>query len=174
MNLSWVSESLGVGGQIDTADLPRLGSEHRVKHVVDLRAEQSDDALELSAHGLTLLSLPTSDHHAISAPMLDEGVLWVTRRLARGERVYVHCQHGIGRSVLLTSCVLVALGHGPLSSLAMIKRVRPCASPSPAQLEAFRAWLLARECPVPSFQELADVAYGPAACTDTAEVELSP
>jgi hypothetical protein len=159
LNLSWVTPRLAVGGRIDSAALPRLARELGFRHVVDLRIECCDDERELHQHGLTLLHLPTDDHHAVSDTMLADGVAWVQERLARDESVYIHCEHGIGRSVLLTWCVLVSLGEPPREALVRIKQARPRASPSPVQIEALIAYCQTRAIDVPSWNDLADIAY---------------
>lgn len=164
LNLSWVTPTLAVGGRIAPEALPELG-ELGVKHVVDLRIEEQDDELQLRALGIDFLPLPTPDNHAVSQQMLWEGVYWVSAHLARGERVLIHCQHGVGRSALLALCVLVADGHPPLEALRVAKQGRWQISPSPEQLEALRMW--AEEFKVangatwevPTFQELARMAY---------------
>jgi len=61
--------------------------------------------------------------------MIRDGVAFVCAALERGERVLVHCQYGIGRSVLLGLCVLVARGLAPLEALACAKAARPVAAP---------------------------------------------
>jgi protein-tyrosine phosphatase len=157
--VSWMTERLCVGGSLGTADWPELCS-HRVRHVVDLRSEQQDDSELLETHGLQLLLLPTDDHHAIAEEALERGVAWVRMRLDRGEPVFIHCEHGIGRSVLLTACVLVAEGDSPQSTLRRIKRARPIASPSPAQLEAFIRFCERRGHAGLRFEELAGLVYG--------------
>ena len=159
LNLSWVTPTLAVGGRIADEELPVLARELGVRHVVDVRIECCDDAERLRNHGLSLLHLPTHDHRAIAGELIDRGVQWVTAHLERGECVYIHCEHGIGRSVLLTWCVLVSLGHDPQQALERLKRVRPRASPSPAQIEAFIAYWQAKARKVPSWDELAEVAY---------------
>jgi protein-tyrosine phosphatase len=157
MNLSWLSEGLAVGARV--ADWARLRSEHRIDSVVDVRSEQQDDPELLARHGLTLLQLPTADHHPLTARDLAAGVAWVQARLDAGERVYVHCEHGIGRSVLLCWCVLVAQGLSPRAALERIKSARTVASPSPAQIHALLAYAQAHcEC-LPTWDELAAIAY---------------
>lgn len=159
LNLSWVTPQLAVGGRVDVVALPRLARELGFRHVVDVRIECCDDERELRQHGLSLLHLPTHDHHAISERMLADGVRWVQERLARDEPVYIHCEHGIGRSVLLTWCVLVSLGEPPREALVRLKQARPRASPSPVQIEALIAFCQARAIAVPSWDDLADIAY---------------
>ena len=55
-------------------------------------------------------------------------------RLDAGSRVYIHCEHGVGRSALLALCVLVSRGDPPLGALERAKSARWQVSPSPEQL----------------------------------------
>ena len=75
----------------------------------------------------------------------------------------VHCEHGIGRSVLIAACVLVAAGEAPHGALERIKRARAIASPSPVQLEAFMRFCGARGAADLRFDALAEIAYRAAA-----------
>ena len=161
MDLSWVTPQLAVGGRFEMDEAEQLLRSHDIRRVVDLRSECCDDEEVLRTHGVTLLSLPTEDCCAVSQHMLDEGVRWVREQLARGHRVYIHCEHGIGRSVLLCLCVLVTLGFEPVEALAHVKRARRKASPSPEQLEAFRAWIArrAKRFVVPSLDALSRIAW---------------
>jgi hypothetical protein len=160
MDLSWVSPQLAVGGKFEMDEAERLRS-HGIARVVDVRSECCDDEQVLRTHGVTLLKLPTEDRCAVSQEMLDDGVRWVREQLARGHRIYIHCEHGIGRSILLCLCVLVTLGFEPVEALAHVKQARRKASPSSEQLEAFRAWV-ARRAPrvaVPSMDALGRIAW---------------
>jgi Dual specificity phosphatase, catalytic domain len=158
-NLSWLTEDLSVGAAPTVGLIPRLRMDYGIGHVVDVRSEAQHDAAMLREHGLELLQLPTLDHHAISEDMLQTGTRWALDRLERGGRVYIHCQHGIGRSVLLSWCVLVALGQAPRDALMQIKAARVCASPSPAQIHALLHFARRYTSELPSWDELADIAY---------------
>jgi protein-tyrosine phosphatase len=161
IDLSWVTPGLALGGRIPTALVESLALVHGIRRVVDLRVEDKDDVELFGRHGIAFLHLPTDDACAVSQDHLDAGVEWVGGGLARGDHVLVHCQHGIGRSALLTCCVLVADGLDPSEALARIKRARPVVSPSPPQLEALLEWT-ARHRPdlLVAFDVLARIAYG--------------
>lgn len=164
-DLSWASPGLALGGRLADGAPARLAREHGIRRVVDVRVEARDDEALLRAHGIELLHLPTRDLCAVSPAMLDRGVAWVDDQLARGERVYVHCEHGIGRSALLVCCVLVGRGHSPLSALRAAKAGRAKVCPNPEQLHALLDWAAARSAragaPPPSdtWHDLARVAY---------------
>ena len=161
MDLSWVTPHLALGGSFGMEEAVELAREQGIERVVDLRSERCDDEEVLRSHGVVLLKLPTDDGCAVSQEMLDEGVAWVDAQLAAGRRVFVHCEHGIGRSALLAVCVLVFRGHDPLEALGLLKQARRKASPSPQQLEAFRTWVSRRAAgvPVPPLEALGRIAW---------------
>lgn len=165
LNLDWVTPQLAVGGRFPTEAAEHLASQLGIRFVVDVRVEDRDDEHVLREHGITLLHLPTHDLRAVSSEMLRDGVEWVTKHLTRGHKVYIHCEHGVGRSATLALCVLVAMGDSPLEALTRAKRARWQVSPSPEQLEAFQQWAedwrarhrLSWE--LPTIQALAEIAY---------------
>lgn len=159
IDFSWITPELAIGGCFGTEVCAVLAREHRIRGVVDLRAEARDEDLVLRRHGLELLHLPTLDHAAVAPEMLRDGVAFAARHLDAGGRVLIHCQYGIGRSGLLGLCVLVDRGMAPLAALELAKTRRSKVSPSPAQYEAWMAWLRERGIPGPSFREFAAIAY---------------
>jgi hypothetical protein len=165
LDADWITPELALGGRFDDEHVAMIAGDLGIRHVVDVRIEACDDEELLRAHGIELLHLPTEDVCAIEDGMLREGVAWVTARLEREGRVLLHCAHGIGRSALLTMCVLVARGEAPLDALSRMKAARPVVAPSPAQLASFVRFCaqLRAERPesweVPSFPELAGIAY---------------
>jgi predicted protein tyrosine phosphatase len=165
LNLDWVTPQLAVGGRLPVAAAAHLAQRVGVTHVVDVRVEECDDEREFGAHAIGFLHLPTLDTRAVSQEMLDDGVVWVNGVIDAGARVLVHCEHGIGRSVLLALCVLVSRGDDPLAALERVKSARPVASPSPEQLGAFAEWARrfaarrGRPLNVPTFEALARIAY---------------
>jgi predicted protein tyrosine phosphatase len=164
-NFDWVNDQLAVGGSWPSGAIEHLARRERICAIVDLRVEDCDDEALLQQHGVALLHLPTQDGHAISMEMINEGVSWVRERLDRGNRVLIHCQAGVGRSALLALCIEVAGGAEPLEALERLKAARPVVAPSPAQLEAYRAWLeqyrarTGKQFDIPVLDALRHIAY---------------
>lgn len=164
-NLTFITDDLAVGGAFPSRHAGRLARDLGIRAVIDLRAEACDDEVVLRSHGLTFLHLPTLDHHAVALPMLRDGVAFANRHLERGERVLVHCEHGIGRSALLALCVLVSRGEAPLEALLRAKERRWLVSPSPAQFGAWVEWLAGHRdehgapWDLPTFEAFAAIAY---------------
>jgi protein-tyrosine phosphatase len=165
-DLDWVALNLVLGGRLIESGLPALARVHGISHVVDLRAEEHDDAAVLGQHGIAFLHLPTPDRFPPNLEQLQTGAAWVDAAQREGGRVAIHCEHGIGRSALLAACVLVRQGAAPVEALTTLRTHRPCVGPSQAQLRMLLAftweWHRCRgtACPATDLEALLRVAYG--------------
>jgi protein-tyrosine phosphatase len=139
-DIGWPVRGLGVGAGLTADELAAVARLHRVSALVDLRIEGADERVRGAALGIRVLHLPTRDGCPVSRRALALGVAWVNARLRAGEVVYIHCEHGIGRSALLAACVLVSRGATAGEALRTLKRARPVVSPSRAQLRALLRW----------------------------------
>ena len=137
LNMSWVTDHLAVGGRVRPMDIRAL-AHAGVTAVVDTRAEYSDDPQAMAKEHIELLYLPTPDTYPLSVQQLMEGSQWASERIERGGRVLIHCEHGVGRSVLLTSAVLVYNGMHAQEALALVKQKRWQASPNHRQVARLR------------------------------------
>ncbi len=135
LNLSWVTDDLAVGGSYRVRDIRRL-AEQGVTAVIDAREEAADDEYALGKHGIRLLRLPTPDRYALSPEHLQIGATWALDRLTEGHKVFVHCEHGVGRGPLLGAAVLVESGRTAPEALRLLRARRWQAAPNDRQLEA--------------------------------------
>ncbi len=165
LDLHWIRDDLAVGARYPMELAGELASAHRVQSVVDVRLESCDDVEVLRRHGMELLHLPTLDTTGVPIEQLDTGVVWVRERLTRGHRVFIHCEHGIGRSALVGLCVLVDSGHPPLDALRLMKIRRPVVSLSEPQQVRYVEWC-ARwsgtnrpKWALPSVEDVRDIAW---------------
>jgi protein tyrosine phosphatase (PTP) superfamily phosphohydrolase (DUF442 family) len=139
LNMSWVTPQLAVGGRVRPEDIGRL-ARSGVTRVVDTRSEHKDDETALAAEGIELLYLPTPDTQPLSLEDLQRGAAWINQQLADGERVLIHCEHGVGRSVLLTAAALVADGMSAHEAVTLVQRRRWQAAPNHRQLVRLQAF----------------------------------
>lgn len=139
LNLSWITAQLAVGGAPRRRDYRRLAT-MGVSAVIDAREEAVDDAAALARLGIELLHLPTTDRHGLSQEHLLEGVRWALERLADGRKVFVHCQHGVGRGPLLGAAILVGQGMSAPEALHVVRARRWQAAPNDRQIEALLAF----------------------------------
>jgi Dual specificity phosphatase, catalytic domain len=134
---SQVTGELLVGPQIGRAGrryLERLG----IRASINMRAEFDD-----AAHGLALdhhLWLPTVDEEAPSLEHLTEGVAFIHRVLASGERVYIHCLSGVGRAPTMAAAFLIAQGMELQAALAQLSCARPFIALTRPQMEQLRTF----------------------------------
>jgi hypothetical protein len=135
-DLDFITDNLAVGGALRTDEqiqaLPALG----IGAVVDMRAESTDNVAELERQGIHFLRLPTIDWHPPTQDDLDAGVAWAMDEMAQGRKVLIHCQHGIGRSVILAAAVLVKQGRSWQDALEHIGGRRFGAAPHGDQVDA--------------------------------------
>jgi protein-tyrosine phosphatase len=137
LNMSWVNGHLAVGGRIRSEDIWALSVEG-VTDVVDTRSEYCDDAQALAREHIDLLYLPARDTFPLTVEQLMQGAAWVDERIKHGGRVLIHCEHGVGRSVLLTCAVLVYQGMHARDALELVKEKRWQASPNGRQIVRLR------------------------------------
>jgi hypothetical protein len=88
---------------------------------LDLAAE----AVCCAACGIEFVSFPFADR---GVPSSDPEALALVRRLAAlvagGKAVVVHCRQGIGRSAVITACILASLGERPEAAIDRVARAR--------------------------------------------------
>jgi protein tyrosine phosphatase (PTP) superfamily phosphohydrolase (DUF442 family) len=137
LNMSWITDQLAVGGRIRPQDIPAL-ARIGVNSVVDTRLEYCDDAEALGKEGIELLHVPAPDTRPLSIEQMLMGAKWVQERLDAGKRVVIHCEHGVGRSALLTCAVLVYGGMHAQAALNLVQQRRWQASPNHGQIVRLR------------------------------------
>src|SRR6266705_2855193 len=137
LNMSWVNDHLAVGGRIRPEDIKALALSG-ITHVIDTRSEYRDDADALAKEHIELLHLPTPDTYPLTVEQLEKGAAWAQERIQNGGRVLIHCEHGVGRSVLLTCAVLVYGGMKARDALALVQEKRWQASPNQRQVDRLK------------------------------------
>ncbi|MBN1678974.1 MAG: dual specificity protein phosphatase family protein [Anaerolineae bacterium] len=105
---------------------------------VNLRTE-FDDAV----HGLALAHychLPTEDDTAPTIEHLDEGVAFMQRMIADGQKVYIHCAGGVGRAPTLAAAYFIREGVTLDAALDLIRQARPFIFITPPQMACLREY----------------------------------
>jgi protein tyrosine phosphatase (PTP) superfamily phosphohydrolase (DUF442 family) len=129
LDLSWITGELSVGGQPQRSDYDTL-RQMGVGLLVNLRWERRpprDDGQP----PLRLLWLPSFDFPLAFTPLplLRRGVNEALATIGDGQRVFVHCAHGVHRSVALAAAVLIAQGMSAEAAMGHIRQRRPAAEP---------------------------------------------
>lgn len=158
-DLHWLTDRLAVGACFPIKRANDLARNQGIGAVVDLRSEDCDNEALLRAAGIDFLHLPTPDLQPATPQMLDRGVAFARSHIRNGNKVLIHCQHGIGRSALLSLCVLVDQGFDPLEALLLAKDAREVVSPSYEQYRGWAEWLRARGKAPPDYHSFGCIAY---------------
>ncbi|HXZ06227.1 MAG TPA: dual specificity protein phosphatase [Ktedonobacteraceae bacterium] len=137
LNMSWITTHLAVGGRVHPDDIKALAAVG-ITHVVDTRSEYCDDAEALAKEHIELLHLPTPDTKPLTIEQMLKGSQWVQERMKQGGRVLIHCEHGVGRSALLTCAVLVYDGMHAYDALHLVQEKRWQAAPNHRQVRRLR------------------------------------
>ncbi len=83
-----------------------------VKGVVNMCDEFEGPVKEYNKRGIKQLRLRTVDHFEPSVGNLIKGVKWIKEYEKKGEKVYVHCKAGHGRSSAVVMAWLMAQEMG--------------------------------------------------------------
>lgn len=110
---------------------------------VNMREEFDDHARDLDLDAYCFL--PTTDDFAPSMAHLFQGVNFIQREIAAGNKVYIHCGGGIGRAPTMAAAYFISQGDSKEQALDRIRTVRPFINLSPEQarqLERFAATMM--------------------------------
>ena len=130
---SWsrIAPWLLVGPALDRAAYLELAQEG-VTHVIDLRAEGSDDPDPAHALGLKWLGIPVVDRYPPTDEQFEQLADWL-KTSGPDPVVYIHCQGGLERSPTVAIALLMRAGYDPSEARAAVVRDHPRARPTPAQ-----------------------------------------
>jgi protein-tyrosine phosphatase len=97
---------------------------------LDLREE----AREANAQGMKFISFSIPDRQVPrSEAKLAEVLESIGADLSAGKNVVVHCRQGVGRSGLVTACLLVRSGMSPGAAVEMVSVARGVSIPETAE-----------------------------------------
>jgi hypothetical protein len=105
-----------------------------------------EESIFCRAYGIEYVSFPIKDRSVPASPDAVASLVdWVVSDLKRGLGVLIHCRVGIGRSGVISACVLHALGHPPDTLFPILSRVRGLPVPdTPVQADWVRRYTAAK------------------------------
>lgn len=110
-----------------------------VTHIVDLRAESSDDQEALEALGFEWLRIPTPNEGVPTDLQFRQLLRWIGQH-SDEERLpvlYLHCEGGLGRTPTVAVALLMQQAFTLAEASRLVRAARPEGAPSAAQ----QAWL---------------------------------
>ncbi|MBC8112298.1 MAG: dual specificity protein phosphatase family protein [Verrucomicrobia bacterium] len=132
-----ITEKIFVGGQYSIQKLPEL-KERGVTAIVNMRETSVyNESLYL---GLKYLHLPTTDQTPPTLEDLQKGVDFISKEIAEGGKVYVHCRQGQGRGPTMAIAYLISTGMAFEKAFEAVKAIRIFINPTPSQRETLKEY----------------------------------
>lgn len=124
------------------AELHALGVTDVVSFLPTAEATElgaADEAVHCVASGLAFRSFPIPDFGLPEPKAFGPLVAWVAEALRAGRHVVVHCRAGIGRSGMVASGTLIALGSDADTAIAVVSAARGVSIPDTVEQGEFVA-----------------------------------
>lgn len=142
MDVTWVTERIGLGGGIwnenNMSELARMG----VTHVIDMQIEFDDTPLGRPL-GIQVLWNPTDDDFEPKpAELFQRGVEFAQSALeADDARLFIHCAAGVHRAPMMALAVLGSMGWSVEDAMELIEERRPVADFAEVYVESVERFL---------------------------------
>jgi hypothetical protein len=131
--VKWITDQVAIGyAPRSHADIDEIKS-NGIGAVLNLCAECYDlHEIEYAA-GFDVHWLPVPDEDAPELDDANEAIDWMASILAKGEKIFVHCRYGIGRTGTLVTAWLLKQGYCLEDTLEMLGH-------TPAAPKSRRQW----------------------------------
>jgi len=142
MDITWVTERIGLGGGIWTSrnmeDLAQAG----VTHVINMQLEFDDRPLA-GAYGVQVLWNPIDDDFLPKPPeIFRRGVDFALQALEDPRtKLYVHCAAGVHRAPMMTLAILCALEYEIETAMDLVQTKRPVVDFADVYVDSVRLFL---------------------------------
>jgi len=128
IDITWVTDRIGVGGGIWTAENMAAVSRAGITHIIDMQIEFDDTQLA-GRHGIAVCWNPVDDDfEAKPAEVFTRGVEFALAALGEdGTKLFVHCAAGVHRAPMMTLALLGVMGWTVEDAMELIEARRPVA-----------------------------------------------
>jgi len=142
MDISWVTERIGLGGGIWHARNMKELAEAGVTHVVNMQHEFDDRPLA-EAHGIEVLWNPTEDDFLPKpSELLKCGTDFAVQALNDPKnKLYVHCAAGVHRAPMMTLAILCTLDWQLEEAMTLVETTRPVVDFADVYVDSVRRFL---------------------------------
>jgi len=133
MDITWITDQIGVGGGIWNAGNMAKVAEAGITHIIDMQIEFDDTDLvaphDPAGPEIEVLWNPTDDDfEAKDAALLRKGVEFAEKALTdRDAKLFIHCAAGVHRAPMMALAVLCCKGWNLWDAIHLIEDKRPVA-----------------------------------------------
>jgi protein-tyrosine phosphatase len=142
MDITWVTERIGLGGGIWTSRNMEELAQAGVTHVINMQLEFDDRPLA-GAYGVQVLWNPIDDDFLPKPPeIFRRGVDFALKALEDPRtKLYVHCAAGVHRAPMMTLAILCALEYEIEAAIDLVQTKRPVVDFADVYIESVRLFL---------------------------------
>jgi protein-tyrosine phosphatase len=142
MDITWVTERIGLGGGIWTSRNMEELAQAGVTHVINMQLEFDDRPLA-GAYGVQVLWNPIDDDFLPKPPeIFRRGVDFALQALEDPRtKLYVHCAAGVHRAPMMTLAILCALEYEIEAAMDLVQTKRPVVDFADVYVESVRLFL---------------------------------
>lgn len=142
MDLTWITDSLAVGGGIWTAKNMAEVARAGVTHIINMQIEFDERPLA-EPYGIKVLWNPTDDDFQPKPPELfQRGVQFALEALHDDEsKLFIHCAAGVHRSPMMALAVLCSQGWKLGEAMDLIEAKRPSADFADVYVDSVERYL---------------------------------
>ena len=142
IDITWVTDRIGVGGGIWTAENMGAASRAGITHIIDMQIEFDDTHLA-KPYGIVVCWNPVDDDFEPKPPQVfARGVEFALRALKEdGTKLFVHCAAGVHRAPMMTLALLGVMGWTVEDAMELIEGRRPVADFAEVYVRSVEAFL---------------------------------
>jgi hypothetical protein len=128
MDITWVTDRIGVGGGIWSADNMAAVSRAGITHIIDMQIEFDDTPLA-KPYGIVVCWNPVDDDFEFKPPeVFERGVKFALAALEDPKaKLFIHCAAGVHRAPMMTLALLGVMGWAVEDAMDVIEERRPVA-----------------------------------------------
>jgi protein-tyrosine phosphatase len=147
MDITWITEQIGVGGGIWNADNMMKVEAEGITHIIDMQIEFDDRDLvpphDPDGPNIQVLWNPTDDDFQPKPPsLLRFGVEFAEKALKDpGAKLFIHCAAGVHRAPMMALAVLGSRGWNLQDARHLIEDKRPVADFADVYVESVERFL---------------------------------
>jgi protein-tyrosine phosphatase len=145
MDISWVTERIGLGGGIWSSSNMEQLAQMGVTHVLNMQHEFDDRPLA-EPYGIKVLWNPTEDDFLPKSPeLLQAGSDFAMNALNEANtKIYVHCAAGVHRAPMMTLAILGVLDWPIEAAMELVETKRPVVDFAEVYVDSVRRFLEVR------------------------------